>query len=255
MKIFYLFSLLLSCVASAQSKTTAVVEYSFFGNTELPTSYYATLYINKDISLFHEKINGAVRGELKTDDGRVYESFTTSTKPRFLEPYFKIDRSKHEIFFFEVIGANTYLVQDNYQNLEWLITDENKIINNFSCNKAIANFRGRQWVAWFTTEIPLSFGPWKLHGLPGLIIEAYDATNRYTWRAVKIKFEKSDLFNRDFGSLIKTKNTKPIAYQQFLLNSKEYDNNVDAEMMKNTPNLRDIPVPNNGLETNYEWEK
>lgn len=139
--------------------------------------------------------------------------------------------------------------------MEWLITDENKIINNFSCNKAIANFRGRQWVAWFTTEIPLSFGPWKLHGLPGLIIEAYDATNRYTWRAVKIKFEKSDLFNRDFGSLIKTKNTKPIAYQQFLLNSKEYDNNVDAEMMKNTPNLRDIPVPNNGLETNYEWEK
>lgn len=255
--IFFLFC----CVVYGQTAqkanaTQANIEYQFFGNLFMPTSYYATLYINKDISLFYEKPNhNAIREEPKPENGEVYQSLTTSKKTNFIEPYLKIDRSKREIFFFEEIGANLFLVQDTYEDLKWTITKETKTLQGFLCTKATLNFRGRDWVVWFTTDIPLSFGPWKFHGLPGLILEVYDITNKYTWRAVKIEYKESDLFKKDFASLMKAKNKKPISYQQFLADSKEYDDNVDAEMMKNDPNLRDVPVPNDGRETKFEWDK
>ena len=64
--------------------------------------------------------------------------------------------------------------------INWKIEKERKKIGRFNCKKATANFRGRNYTAWFTTEIPLPFGPWKLNGLPGLILEAYD-TNKFVY--------------------------------------------------------------------------
>jgi hypothetical protein len=40
------------------------------------------------------------------------------------------------------------------------------------CKKATTNFRGRYWEAWYTEEIPIGQGPWKLCGLPGMILKA-----------------------------------------------------------------------------------
>ena len=52
---------------------------------------------------------------------------------------------------------------------------------------ATADFRGRRWTAWFATDIPISDGPWKLGGLPGLILEAYDKGHQYTFTAVGLE--------------------------------------------------------------------
>lgn len=52
---------------------------------------------------------------------------------------------------------------------------------------ATADFRGRHWTAWFATDIPVSDGPWKLGGLPGLILEAYDKGHQYTFTAVGLE--------------------------------------------------------------------
>lgn len=244
------------CCAMYGQASQAKIEYRFFGNLFMPTSYYATLYVNKDVSIFYEKPNhNATRENPKQENGEDYQSLTTSKKTNFIEPYLKIDRSKHEILFFEEIGPNLFLVQDTYQDLKWIITDETKTQQGFLCNKATLNFRGRNWIAWFATDIPLRSGPWKFQGLPRLIMEVYDVDNKYTWKAVKIEFIKSDIFKKDFGALMNAKNKKPISYQQFLADYKEYDDNVSAEMMKNDPHLRDVPVANDGRETEFEWEK
>lgn len=77
------------------------------------------------------------------------------------------------------------LVTDYYQyeedmNLqEWdLQEDSTKTILGYECQKATCKFRGREWTAWFALDVPISDGPWKFSGLPGLIMEVYDRGNQ-----------------------------------------------------------------------------
>ncbi len=67
-----------------------------------------------------------------------------------------------------------YLYEEPREQINWVLTQENKKIGNVSCQKATANYKGRNWIVWFAQDIPFETGPWKLNGLPGLIIEAYD---------------------------------------------------------------------------------
>lgn len=76
-----------------------------------------------------------------------------------------------------------YYIVDTVEKIDWKLIEEKKTILSFSCQKAIGAFRGRLWEVWFTTEIPLPVGPWKLGGLPGLILEAKDTSNVYSFVA------------------------------------------------------------------------
>ena len=67
-----------------------------------------------------------------------------------------------------------YLYEEVFDDIKWGLASEIKIINNINCQKAVATYKGREWIAWFAPDIPFETGPWKLHGLPGLILEAYD---------------------------------------------------------------------------------
>ncbi|NJN34028.1 MAG: GLPGLI family protein [Saprospiraceae bacterium] len=65
------------------------------------------------------------------------------------------------------------IVSDNYV-IDWQISEETKTIKDMVLQKAECDFRGRHYIAWFNPKITIPDGPWKLRGLPGLIIEAYD---------------------------------------------------------------------------------
>ena len=80
-----------------------------------------------------------------------------------------------------------YEYEDELNAQQWEIRDSIKTILNYSCQMAVCDFRGREWTAWFTTDIPVSDGPWKLSGLPGLIMEAYDKRNQYVFTIVGLQ--------------------------------------------------------------------
>ncbi|WP_165877920.1 GLPGLI family protein [Pedobacter psychrotolerans] len=67
-----------------------------------------------------------------------------------------------------------YLITEVSGKIDWKIDKETKDLLGYTCQKATGICKGRKYTAWFTTDIPASFGPWKLQGLPGLILEAYD---------------------------------------------------------------------------------
>ncbi|MGP1446821.1 MAG: GLPGLI family protein [Candidatus Limimorpha sp.] len=77
--------------------------------------------------------------------------------------------------------------------MTWEVTGDAKRILNYSCKKATCVFRGRKWVAWFTPDIPLSDGPWKFSGLPGLILQAEDSLGQYKFNCIGIGNEERDI--------------------------------------------------------------
>jgi len=88
------------------------------------------------------------------------------------------------------------LVKSNSQYTEpipvqnWILGDDTLTVAGYVCQKAICKFRGREYTAWFTTDIPISNGPWKFGGLPGLILKAYDKDRLYTFECVGIENHK-----------------------------------------------------------------
>lgn len=77
----------------------------------------------------------------------------------------------------ETLFRTKYVIEESYPEPDWKIVDEEKQIGGYLAQKATTHFGGRDYTVWFTPEIPLPFGPWKLHGLPGLILEARDSKN------------------------------------------------------------------------------
>ena len=88
------------------------------------------------------------------------------------QQYF-IDRSTQKLKSREFIERKPFVTEEPLPQIKWQISSEGgKKIGKYNCQKARTTFRGRTYEAWFTMEIPLSIGPWKLQGLPGAILEA-----------------------------------------------------------------------------------
>lgn len=68
---------------------------------------------------------------------------------------------------------------------KWNLIDETKIINSIVCKKAEVRYKGRDWIAWYSTKIPFPYGPYKFSGLPGLIVKITDKTGDYDFELVK----------------------------------------------------------------------
>lgn len=71
--------------------------------------------------------------------------------------------------------------------IEWELTDSVTNILGYECHSAKCDFRGRQWTAFYCEDIPVMDGPWKLQGLPGLIMKAADNEEHYTFECIGIK--------------------------------------------------------------------
>lgn len=72
------------------------------------------------------------------------------------------------------VWSSHYRIVEDIPTQEWVICeDSTRKIIGFNCTMATTHFRGRDWKVWFSEEIPLPLGPWKLGGLPGLILAAH----------------------------------------------------------------------------------
>ena len=123
--------------------------------------------------------------------------------------------------------SNLYYVKQIYikeatPKMDWKIEKETKKIGSFVCKKATTKFRGRNYTAWFTSDIALPFGPWKLNGLPGLILEAYDTDKHIYWYFKSLEYPTE---NKENVKFIKTeKGTDFLTYDEFKLFQKEQQN-------------------------------
>jgi len=166
------------------------------------------MYFNQENSFYvsnrgeKQKINKLANGEiLNTSDPKIFAEQTANHK--MIYRYF-IDEEgdivyknwgKNKLIFRLVLEHEPIIVEEpELPKLEWILGNEFKKIGNFNCQMAQTQFRGRKYIAWFTPEIPVPTGPWKLHGLPGLILEAYDETEtfRYFFQSIEMPLKNTE---------------------------------------------------------------
>jgi GLPGLI family protein len=80
-----------------------------------------------------------------------------------------------------------YKYEEEIEMPQWTLSSDTCTILSYACKKATAHFRGRNWTVWYSLSIPLSAGPWKLNGLPGLILRAVDERNHFAFECIGIE--------------------------------------------------------------------
>lgn len=86
---------------------------------------------------------------------------------------------------------------EKVSDLDWEIHLDTALINEFLCQKATLKWGGRKWIAWFTMDIPISDGPYKFCGLPGLIVSISDQDNYFMFDLVAIEKVRHSPINFD----------------------------------------------------------
>ena len=116
------------------------------------------------------------------------------------------------------LSMDAYSISDD-RKINWKISSDKEKIGEWNAQKAEADFAGRHWIAWFSTEIPIQDGPYKFNGLPGLILKIEDKTGSHKMELRGIKNIQGDLNINVFEA-------KEIAINcnQFQKVIKEYEN-------------------------------
>ena len=114
---------------------------------------------------------------------------------------------------------------ESLETPQWTLAGKDSIIADYPCQQAETFYRGRHWTVWFTPDIPVSDGPWKLHGLPGLILQAEDSEHWFSFACIEIENapykelavpEKKyvDCTRKEYEDLVKLMWEDPYAFSQ-----------------------------------------
>ena len=144
------------------------------------------------------------------EDTRHFTSFEQSQqyslKPnksagRFIYTIFK-NYPRDKITFIDKVVPTWMLYEEELKLFKWKLLSDTSTIAGYKVQKAICNFGGRSWIAWFSPEIPYSDGPYKFNGLPGLILKIHDTRLHYVFELISIekpgKFTPIELDERDY---------------------------------------------------------
>ena len=97
------------------------------------------------------------------------------------------DYKSKKIKVVDQISIHWFAYEESLIPQNWEIMDDTTTIAGYFCQKAVCDYRGRSYEAWFASEIPISEGPWKFYGLPGLIIKLYDTQRHYEFDLEEFK--------------------------------------------------------------------
>lgn len=223
MKVIYLtiLTILIAATTFAQKpdKVLARVRYTYTNEkdtviqTKKPRTENMLLFIGKNASLFtsYDKITY----ELAEDQKSMARSIAGTgggNRPVAV----KIDRSagdwlskinhtffikEKKMFILENVLGQGYLMEEPIAEIKWKISKDTTTLSGVACQKATTTYDHKNWTVWFAPSLPFQSGPWKLQGLPGLILQAFtdDKTTQYQFAG----FE-----NAKEGDFIRVNDTK-----------------------------------------------
>lgn len=139
--------------------------------------------IYRDYTLLAQDSILKIQVEAMQKAGTFKDISKSVTMPKFSEKIYKFYPGMKVQYIDRVANGFTPMNIGYNEDVKfnWKIDNQKEKIGAYNTQKATTEYGGRKWTAWFTTDIPLQDGPYKFHGLPGLIVKVTDDGKNYSW--------------------------------------------------------------------------
>ncbi|KUJ59547.1 hypothetical protein AR687_22655 [Flavobacteriaceae bacterium CRH] len=251
MKKFAIIILLFAALSVKAQIKNVVVEYTLNVFNENYTQKKVITTCTSSLSISKTFANNSMAG-IQTDENT--NSINVTEKE--IDTYESVDLVNEKVISIDNIKNKNFKIVEPLPDMKWKLSNNNEVkkIDTFICSKAVLNFRGRSYIAWYTPYISVPFGPWKFYGLPGLILEIHDTANNYHWTVSKISYPPSD--NADLTVLDK-QNAKEITLKGFVEEIEKQKQIMYARIMKVMPRgttMENGSDTRTSVELLYDWE-
>lgn len=241
--IKYLFIFVFCCTYSQQN--TLVTDYIYSIKPEsLPseTIVNSRLTANSIFSKYEMDFVGNLNFIEEEAGKEEEEGSVMAIKPKRNPIIFKNHKSRY-IFSIERVSMKPFLVKDSMNIFNWRINSTKKEILGYSCQQATVQYRGRNYTAYFTSEIPFQTGPWKFYGLPGLILKVESDDGVLKMNATKINIKNEETNIKNPFNYIKL---NPISWDNYI---EEYEKKYNELQNYRGPNGVRMSLPKKQIET------
>ncbi|MDO4229386.1 MAG: GLPGLI family protein [Capnocytophaga sp.] len=255
MKLFTFIALLLTITIQAQTNIWYDITYKVDIDFGMPAEKKSKLVFNTTEAYYTEE--SPMPKSSDNDDRKVtIQGMAT----RGIEEVFVTDLKNKKFIVKHKINNVFYWVEDKLFPIEWKIDRKAKAtILGYQCFKAMGVFRGRQYTAWFTEDIPTKFGPWKLNGLLGLVLEVSDAVGEVSFAVERIE-QLKNLDAKIFNLTDNQSDYKKVTLQEYVAIQKKNKSEIFRVHIAKLPRNAKVTEikendQNSGYELKYEWEK
>ena len=184
----FIFIIFLSLPFNCYSQNVLKVNYEVTTKNSIEEKFTGVLTYLNNTSIF--ELNGSLNGFSKfsfVDSLNPSSKMDISTIVKLNSPlYYSFDLTNNKIVYEERVLDSTYIIEEALDTIEWEIIQSTKYILGYNCKGATGELKGRKYIIWYTEDIPVSIGPWKFFGLPGLILEAKDNNDIFSFSAKSI---------------------------------------------------------------------
>lgn len=156
-----------------------------------------------------------------------------------------------------ISGIGYVIYKDEVEKTNWNLSAEKDEILGYQCSIASAEFRGRKYKVWYSSSIPVPLGPWKLGGLPGLILKVDVDNGEYTFEATRIDLNSKLAVPDKYEEYYENNLTNIIPYEKYIPYENKYLEQVRKKGIANLPEgviLTEFPpIRNTFIEKSFPW--
>ncbi|MCD8303907.1 MAG: GLPGLI family protein [Prevotellaceae bacterium] len=122
----------------------------------------------------------------------------------------------------ELILLNDYEASGKLPETEWELTGDTLTVGGYACSSATARLAGLRWKVWYTEDVPSGAGPWKLQGLPGLIVSGSDEEETHKFELLGMLTEPAAITYTPNAKVIKLGMRQLVKFRNKTYGNKEY---------------------------------